>query len=109
VTFAHNVLPALVFGGLGIASVVWTVRLWWQWRRDGAITGVGFGWGPFGSWQPVASLFGEVVRSDGDDREVRRVTSVGAVYFWLLTYALIAIALLAGALQYLRTGHGFGS
>jgi hypothetical protein len=105
-----HVVPALIFGGLGIALLLYVPRSFLQFKRTGSIrVSIRPAWAPFGEWQPL----GSVLKAAGQDRkeEVRssELRRPWAVYPFLGACVLLALALLAGGYHYLRFGQGFGN
>lgn len=109
---ASHIVPAVILFGLGCVSATQAVTFTIAWRREGRIRAEGrlFGWAPFGDAQTAVSLLARLSRTKQENAERKReIRNPAAISARIAVFVLLAIVLWAGAYQYARVGHGFGS
>jgi hypothetical protein len=105
-----HVVPALIFGGLGVALLWYVPRAFVQFKRTGSIrVSIRPGWTPLGEWQPLGSVLKAAVQDRKEDVKTSELRRAWEVYPFLGACVLLAVALLAGGYHYLRFGRGFGN
>jgi hypothetical protein len=105
-----HVLPALIFGGLGVV-LLWQVgRSFLRFRRSGSIrVSIRPAWTPFGDWETLVSGLRPAVQDRKEEARASELQRPWAVYSFLGAGALFAALLLGAGYHYLRFGQGFGN
>jgi hypothetical protein len=104
-----HVVPALIFGGLGVALLWYVPRTFLRFRRTGSIrVSIRPAWTPFGEWEPLVSGFRSAIHDRKEEVKTSELRRAWAVYPFLGACVLLALALLAGGFHYLLFGQGFG-
>jgi hypothetical protein len=108
-TLSH-VLPALIFGGIGVALLWYVPHSVLRFRRTGSIrVSIRPAWTPFGDWEPMVSGLKAATHDREDDLEKSELRRARTVYPFLAACSLLALALLLAGYDYLRFGHGIGN
>jgi len=105
-----HVVPALVFGSLGVALLWHVVRSFLRFRRTRSINvSIRLGWTPFGDWDPLVSGLRAAIQDRKEEVKASELRRAWVVYLFLGACVVLAAALLAAGYHYLRFGQGFGS
>jgi hypothetical protein len=108
-TLSH-VVPALIFGGLGVALLWYVPRSFQRFKRTGSIrVSIRPGWSPFSEWEPLVSVLRSGVQDREDEVKTPELRRASAVYPFLGMCGLVAVVLLVAGYDYLRFGHGIGN
>lgn len=105
-----HVVPALIFGGLGVALLWYVGRSFLRFRRSGSIrVSIRPAWTPFGGWEPLVSGLRSAVQDREEEARTSELRAPWAVYPFLGGCVMFAAVLLAAGYHYLRFGQGFGN
>lgn len=104
-----HVVPALVFGGLGVALLWYAARSFARFKRTGSVrVRIRPAWTPFDGWQPLVSGLRSALEERQEEVEASDLRRPWTVYPFLGACVLLAAALLVAGYHYLRFGHGIG-
>lgn len=107
VEFKSHFLPFIAFGALGLFGLWYVAKSVIAWRRDGSL-GVRnrLRWMPLGA---AATTALDMARGEDptDKRAVHQLRNPVVILLWLLVCVAFSAECLVGAVEFLRTGHGF--
>ena len=105
-----HVVPAVIFGGLGVALLWYVPRSFLRYRRTGSIrVSIRSGWSPFGEWESLVCGLWCAARDPDEKLESTERRRAWAVYPFLGLCGLLACLLFVAGYDYLRFGHGLGN
>lgn len=103
----HHILPFIAFGALGLFGLWYVANSIVAWRRDGSL-GVRnrVRWMPLGA--AATTALGLTRGEDPTDKNpVHQLHNPVVIVLWLLVCVALAAVCFMGAVEFLRTGHGF--